>query len=68
MLIPKNLTVFEKSKALLMSIVEGPSGKPILNIIKGWKVLSFEENLMKIKLFVEDPYSLSLSRVRLSNY
>ena len=65
MFIPKNLTVFEKSKALTMTVIEGSTGNPIVNLIKGWRVVSYQENLMVIKLIIEDPSSLSLSRVRL---
>jgi hypothetical protein len=39
--IPKNLAIFEKSKALSMAIIEGHSGNPIANIIKGWRVISY---------------------------
>jgi hypothetical protein len=65
MFIPKNLRVFEKSKALTMTVIEGSTGNPIVNLIKGWRVVSYQENLMVIKLIIEDPSSLSLSRVRL---
>jgi hypothetical protein len=64
MFIPKNLRVFEKSKALTMTVIEGSTGNPIVNLIKGWRVVSYQENLMVIKLIIEDPSSLSLSRVR----
>jgi hypothetical protein len=64
MFIPKNLRVFEKSKALTMTVIEGSTGNPIVNLIKGWRVVSYQENLMVIKLIIEDPLSLSLSRVR----
>ena len=62
MFIPKNFTVFEKSKALTMTVLEGSTGSPIVNLIKGWHVLSYQENLMVIKLLIDDPSSLSLSR------
>jgi hypothetical protein len=38
MFIPKNLTVFEKSKALTMTVLEGSTESPIVNLIKGWHV------------------------------
>jgi hypothetical protein len=33
MFIPKNFTVFEKSKALTMTVIEGSTGNPVLNVI-----------------------------------
>ena len=65
MFIPKNLAVIEKSKALTMTVIEGSTENPIANLIKGWHVVSYLENLMVIKLLIDDPSSLSLSRVRL---
>lgn len=67
MYIPKNLNVFEKSKALTLTIIEGSTGNPIVNLIKGWKVVSYQENLMVIKLLIDDPSTLSLSRVSLKH-
>jgi hypothetical protein len=65
MYIPKSLLTIEKSKALTINVIEGPTGYPIANLIKGWKVLRYSENLMVIKLLIDDPGSLSLSRVRI---
>ncbi len=66
MYIPKNLTVFEKSKALSFTIIEGSTGNSIVNIIKGWQVMSYKENIMVIKLLIDDPSALSLSKVSFS--
>ena len=64
MYIPKNVAIFEKSRALTLSIIEGSTGNPIANIIKSWKVISYSMNIMVIKLIIDDPSSLSISRVR----
>jgi hypothetical protein len=55
MFIPKNLTVFEKSRALTMTVIEGSTGNVILNVIQKWQVMSYSENVMVIKLVIEDP-------------
>jgi len=64
MFVPKNLKIFEKAKALQFTVLEGGSPNMQLNVIKSWKIESFKEDTLVIKMEIDDPSILSVTRVR----
>jgi len=67
MFIPKNIKLFEKTKALQFTVLEGGSPTKQLNVVKSWSIESFKEDTMIIKLVIEDPSLISMSKVCLFN-
>ena len=64
MFVPKNVKIFEKAKALQFTVLEGGSPNMQLNVVKSWKIESFKEDTLVIKMDIDDPSILSVTRVR----
>ncbi len=64
MYIPKNLKIFEKSKALQFTVLEGGNPQKQLNVVKSWTIESFKDDTLIIKMMIDDPSILSVTRVR----
>ena len=64
MFVPKNVKIFEKAKALQFTVLEGGSPNINMNVIKSWKIESFNEDTLVIKMEIDDPSILSVTGVR----
>jgi hypothetical protein len=64
MFVPKNVKIFEKAKALQFTVLEGGSPNMQLNVVKSWKIDIFKEDTLVIKMDIDDPSILSVTRVR----
>lgn len=64
MFVPKNVRIFEKAKALQFTVLEGGSPNMQLNVVKSWKIESFKEDTLVIKMQIDDPSILSVTKVR----
>jgi hypothetical protein len=63
MFVPKNVRIFEKAKALQFSVLEAGSVNRQLNVVKSWRVESFKEDSLVIKMEIDDPSILSVTKV-----
>ena len=63
MFLPKNVKLFEKARALQFSVLEGGNPAIKLNVVKSWTIESFKEDTLIIKLVIDDPSIISVTKV-----